>query len=82
MSKVIARLVLKQLIEDQKACRMTIAKDHLGHSNHNENQFLNFIDFGDEMWAHYAEPETKAQSKQWKPANSPPPKKLNPCRAE
>ena len=29
---------------------------------------------GDEMWVHYAEPETKAQSKQWKRAGFPPPK--------
>ena len=28
------------------------------------------------MWVHYAEPETRAQSKQWKPAGTPPTKKL------
>ena len=31
--------------------------------NHNENTFLNWIATGDATWVHYAEPETKAQSK-------------------
>ena len=38
--------------------------------------FWNYIVTGDEMWVHYAEPETKAQSKQWKQADSHPPKKF------
>jgi hypothetical protein len=44
------------------------------------NQFLNRIITADKMWVHYSEPETKAQSKQWKRAGSPPPKtfKLSP----
>jgi hypothetical protein len=37
---------------------------------------LNRIITGDEMWVHYSELETKAQSKQWKRAGSPPPKKF------
>jgi hypothetical protein len=37
-------------------------------------EFLNRSYTGDEMWVHYSEPETKAQSKQWKRAGSPPPK--------
>ena len=56
----------KQLTEDQKASRVTIVKEHLGIFNNDENKFLNSIVTGDEMWIHYAEPETKAQSKQWK----------------
>ena len=36
-------------------------KGTLGHFNHDENKFLNCIVTGDEMWVHYAEPETKAQ---------------------
>ena len=55
---------------------MTIAKEHLGHFNHDENKFLKCIVTGDEMWVHYAEPETKAQLKQWKQAVSPSPKKF------
>ena len=66
MSKVNARWVPKQLTEDQKASRMTLAKEHLAHFNHDENKFLKDFVIGDEIWVHYAEPETKAQSKQWK----------------
>ena len=50
--------------------RMTIAKEHLGCFNHDENMFLNCIVTGNEMWVRYAEPETKAQQKQWKQAGS------------
>ena len=38
--------------------------------------FLKCIVTGDEMWFQYAESETKAQSKHWKQAGSPPPKKF------
>ena len=54
-----ARWVLKQLTEDQKISRMTIAKEHLGRFNHDQSRF---VVTGDEMWVHYVEPETKAQS--------------------
>ena len=62
--------------EDQKASKVTIAKEHLGRFNHDENKLLNCFVTGDEMWVHCAEPETKAQSKQWKRAGSQPPKKI------
>ena len=77
MSKVSARWAPKQLREDQKAFRVTLAKEQLGHFNHVENNFLNSIITGDEMWVHYTEPETKAQSKQWKLSGSPPPKTVS-----
>ena len=48
--------------------------EHLGRFNHDGNNVLNWIVIGDEMWVHYAEPETKAQSKKWKKSGSPPPK--------
>ena len=81
-----ARWVLKQLTEDQKASRLTIAKeymrcfDHGKKQNKKETNFLNSILTWDEMWVHYAEPETKAQSKQWKQDGSLPHKhfKLSP----
>ena len=54
----------KQLAEDLKAARVTIAKEHLGRFNHDdENKFLNCIVTGDEMWFHYTEPEIKAEVK-------------------
>ena len=76
VSKVSARWMPKELTEYQKASRLTIAKEHLGQFNHDENKILNTIVTGNEMWNHYAEPETKAQSKQWKLASSPPPMKF------
>ena len=66
MSKINAKWVPKQLTKDKKASRMIIAKEHLKHFNNDKNKFLNCIVTGNEMWVHYAEPETKAQSKQWK----------------
>ena len=53
------RCVPKQLIEDQKASRVTKAKEYLGRFNHDESKILNCIVTGDEMWLHYAEPEQK-----------------------
>ena len=37
MSKVSTKWVPKQLTEDQKVSRVTIAKEHLGHFNHDDN---------------------------------------------
>ena len=54
---------------------MTIA-EHLCHFNHDENKVLHCIVTVDEMWVQYAEPETKAQSEQWKLAGSLTPKKF------
>ena len=66
----------KQLTEDQKASRMTLSKERLGRFNHNGYTSLNCIATGDEMCIHYAERETKAQSKKVKLAGSPPPRKF------
>ena len=60
----------KQLTEVQKAARLTITKEHLGHFHHDESKFLNCIVIRDEMWVYYAEPETNAQSKRWKRTGS------------
>ena len=49
VSKTSAKWVLQQLTEDQKSSRVTIAKEHLGHFNHDENKFLNCFVTGDEM---------------------------------
>jgi hypothetical protein len=80
MSKVSAKWMPRQASADQKAIRVTNAKKHLSRFNREGDMFLNRIITGDEMWVHYSEPETKAQSKQWKRAGSPPPKnfKLSP----
>ena len=44
---VSARWVPKQLTEDQKAPLLTLAKEHLGHLNYDENKFVNCIVTGD-----------------------------------
>ena len=49
MSKESARWVPNQLTEDQKASRVTIAKEHLRHFNHDENKFLNWFVTRDEI---------------------------------
>ena len=49
MSLVHAWQVPKQLTEDQKASRVTIAKEHFGRFNHDENKFLSCIVTGDEI---------------------------------
>jgi hypothetical protein len=61
--------VPRQLSADQKATRVTNALEHLSRFNREGDKFLNRIITGDEMWFHYSEPETKAQSKQWKRAD-------------
>ena len=66
----------RQLSADQKATRVTNAKEHLSCLNHEGVKIFNRIITGDEMWVHYSKPETKAQLKQWKQAGSPPPKKF------
>ena len=59
MTKVSARWVPKQLREDKGI-----------QSDHNlltmKKIVFELYCHGDEMWAHYAEPETKAHSEQWK----------------
>ena len=76
MSKICSMWVPKQLTKIQKASWVTIAKEQLGRFNHDKNYVLNCFVTGDDMWIHYAEPETKAQSQQWKLTGSPPLKKF------
>ena len=69
MNEISARWVPKQQTENQNASSVTIAKEYLGCFNNDENYCQNMmksIVTWDEMWVHYAEPETKAQSEQWK----------------
>ena len=60
MSKASDGWMLKQLTEDQKAFRVTIAKEIWSIFVHDENKFLNCIVTADEMWDHYAKPKPKA----------------------
>lgn len=65
----------RHLSTDQKATRVTYAKEHLSRFNHEGGMFLNCIITGDEMWILCTDPVTKAPSKQLKRAGSSPHKK-------
>ena len=72
MRKVCAKMVPKELTEEQKQGRGTICQDLLER----QDDILGRIITGDETWVYQYDPETKWQSAQWKTANSPQPKKF------
>ena len=71
MRKVCAKLVQKELTEEQKQWRVTICQDLL------EKQYgiWDRVVTGNETWVYQYSPETKQQSAQCKTANYPRPKK-------
>jgi len=72
MRKVCAKIVPKELTEDQKQRRVTICQDLLER----QDDILRRVSTGDETWVYQYNPETKQQSAQWKTANSSRPKKF------
>ncbi|GBN66295.1 hypothetical protein AVEN_161903-1 [Araneus ventricosus] len=73
--KICAQWVPHQLTAEQRNNRMALSLSHLQRYHEEEYGFLSHIVTGDETWCHHFEPESKRQSKQWKHATSPPPKK-------
>ena len=71
MRKVCAKMVPKELTEEQKQRRVTICQDLL----ESQDDILGRVITGDETWFYQYDPETKRQSAQRKTANSPRPKK-------
>ena len=71
MRKVCAKMVAKELTEEQKQRRVTICQDILER----QDDILGHVITGDETWVYQDDPETKRQSAQWKTANSPTEKK-------
>jgi hypothetical protein len=72
MSKVTARLVPKQLTDDQKRTKLDISR-YLCLAIVNQ----------DETWVHHLDPESKKkQSMQWKHPGLPPPKKSKRCHQQ
>jgi len=67
MRKVCAKMVPKELTEEQKQRRVTICQDLLER----QDDILGHVITGDETWIYQYDPETKRQSVQWKTANSP-----------
>ena len=72
MRKVCAKMVLKELTEEQKQRRVTIYQDLLER----QDDILGHVITGDETWVYQDDPETKRQIAQWETANSPRPKKF------
>jgi len=72
MRKVCAKMVPKELTEEQKQRRVTICEDLLER----QDDILGRVISGGETWVYQYDPEMKRQSAQWKTANSPRPKKF------
>jgi len=67
MKKVCAKMVPKELTEEQKQRRVTICQDLLER----QDDILGHVITGDETWIYQYDLITKRQSAQWKTANSP-----------
>jgi len=67
MRKECAKMIPKELTEEQKRRRVTICRDLLER----EDDILGCVVTGDETLVYQYDPETKRQSAQWKTANSP-----------
>lgn len=63
------------LTDEQKACRITLARAHLRRFKREEDAFLDRIVTGDETWMRSYEPQLKRQSAEWQSPESPRPKK-------
>jgi hypothetical protein len=74
MKKVCARMVPKNLSEDQKLNREEMCQNVL-EKIEEDPDFLDSVVTCDETWLFQYDPETKRQSVQWKAAHSPRPKK-------
>jgi hypothetical protein len=59
---------------EQKQLRLEVSQDMLDYTN-SDPEFLNIMISGDESWVYGYDPETKAQSSQWKRINIPEAKK-------
>jgi len=74
LRSVSAKFMLKLLTMEQKQLRLEIAQNMLDCVE-NDSNFLNTMITGDESWVYGYDPETKAQSSQWKHSLSLRPKK-------
>ena len=66
MRKMCAKMVPKELTEEQKQRRVTICQELLDW----QDDILGRVITGDETWVYRYDPETKRPSAQWKTANS------------
>ena len=72
MKKVCAKMVPKNLTNEQKQKRVEVCEQLLER----QNDVLIRTITGDETWVYQYDPESKRQSAQWKSADSPRPKKF------
>ena len=75
MKHVMARFVLQLLLPEQKEHRAAVAND-LIQTTTDDPDFLKKVITGDEWWVYGYDPETKAQSHEWKSRGSPHLKKV------
>ena len=75
MGKVSARWIPRLLTPFQKQERVECSQALLTMCRDNQEDFFDRLITQDETWVHHYDPETKAQSKQWKHFDSPPPRK-------
>ena len=80
LRRMSAKFVPKLLTMEQKQLRMEIAQN-MPECVENDSKFLNNVITGDESWVYGYNPETKAQSSQWKHSSSPRPKKARQVRS-
>ena len=81
MRRMAAKFVPKLLSAEQKELRVEVAQDLLDTTS-TDPEFLNTVITGDESWVYGYDPETKAQSSQWKHPESPRPKKARQERSK
>ena len=74
MRRVSAKFIPKLLSDEQKLHQLQVAQEMINRRE-NDPDLLNRVITGDESWVYGCDPETKAQSSQWKSLGSPRPKK-------
>ena len=74
MRKMSKKCVPKLLTREQKQLHLEVSQDMLDYAN-SDPESLNIVTTGDESWVYGYDPETKAQSSQWKHSTSLRPKK-------
>jgi histone-lysine N-methyltransferase SETMAR len=74
MRKICAKLVPKNLSDEQKDIRVLVSWEILDHVK-SEPNFLQGVITGDETWIFEYDPTTKRQSSEWHTSESPRPKK-------
>jgi hypothetical protein len=81
MKKLSTRWMLQFLTLGHKRTIVEMSEQSLTHFQYNQQDLLHWFVTTDETWVHYYTPEIKQQSKQWKHAESPPPKEAKTDRS-